>query len=58
MIHGAYGIDGVAISLPAVVGANGLETLVPISLNDEEKAALQESARVLKEVLAAEFPEA
>ncbi|MCD7757262.1 MAG: L-lactate dehydrogenase [Clostridiales bacterium] len=57
MIHGAYGIDGVALSLPAVVGANGMETLVPIHLNDEEIAALQASANVLKEVLDKEFPQ-
>ncbi|MCD8146688.1 MAG: L-lactate dehydrogenase [Clostridiales bacterium] len=57
MIHGAYGIDGVALSLPAVVGADGMETLVPIHLSDEETAALQDSARVLKEVLDKEFPQ-
>ncbi len=57
MIHGAYGIDGVALSLPVVVGADGMETLVPIHLNDEEIAALRASANVLKEVLDREFPQ-
>ncbi len=57
MIHGAYGIDGVALSLPAVVGADGMETLVPIHLSDEEIAALRASANVLKEVLDSEFPQ-
>ncbi|MCD7830241.1 MAG: L-lactate dehydrogenase [Clostridiales bacterium] len=57
MIHGAYGIEGVALSLPAVVGAGGMETLVPIHLSDEEVAALRASAKVLKEVLDSEFPQ-
>ena len=31
MIHGNYGIDGIALSMPAIVGASGVETHVPIS---------------------------
>ncbi len=45
------GIDGVALSMPAIVGRNGVEGLVPIRLDDEEKVALQASADTLKEVL-------
>lgn len=51
MMHGEYGIDGVCLSMPAVVGAEGLETKVPISLDEDEIKALQESARTLKEVV-------
>ncbi len=50
--HGNYGIDGVALSLPAIVGKDGIETLVPIQLNEEETTKLQESAAALKAVLA------
>lgn len=57
MIHGTYGVDGVALSLPAVVGAAGVETLVPLHLNGEEEAALRESAQVLKECLHSELDE-
>ena len=46
------GIDGVALSMPAIVGRNGVEGLVPIRLDDEEKVALKASADTLKEVLA------
>lgn len=49
--HGEFGIDGVALSMPAIVGRNGVEGSVPIRLNDEEKAALQKSADTLKKVL-------
>ena len=50
--HGSYGIDGVALSLPAVVGKDGVETIVPIALSEEEIAALRASAQTLKDVLA------
>ena len=51
MMHGEYDIDGVCLSMPAVVGADGLETKVPISLDEDEIKALQESAKTLKEVV-------
>ena len=49
--HGQYGIEGVALSMPAVVGKNGVETLVPIELNEAEQTALRHSADTLKQVL-------
>ena len=48
---GENGIDGVALSMPAIVGKNGVEALVPIELNDEEKADLLKSANTLKSVI-------
>ena len=36
ILHGNYGIEGIALSMPAIVGANGVETHVPIALSDEE----------------------
>ena len=49
--HGDFGIDGVALSMPAIVGRNGVEGSVPIRLSDDEIAALQESGNTLKNVL-------
>ena len=49
--HGEYGIDGVALSLPAVVGKDGIETYVPLNLNYKEVTALKKSADTLKEVI-------
>ena len=34
MLHGEYGIEGVTLSMPAVVGKNGIEKLVPIRLRE------------------------
>ena len=52
MMEGAYGIRDVVMSMPAVVGKDGVETPVPISLNEEELRKLQASAELLKEVIA------
>lgn len=50
-MHGEYGIDDVVLSMPCVVGSNGIEVQVPVVLSDEEKNKLQESARILKETI-------
>ena len=51
MLHGEYGIEGVSLSMPAVVGKNGIEKLVPIRLSEEEQGQLKASADTLKAVL-------
>lgn len=51
-LHGEQGIDGVTLSMPAIVGANGIERIVPIDLDEDEKAALRASAEVLKKTMA------
>ena len=50
MMHGEYGIDGIALSMPAIVGKDGIEKHVPISLNEKETKQLEESAKTLKQV--------
>ena len=51
MMYGEYGISDVALSMPAIVGKNGVETKVPIPLSDEELDRLQQSASMLRDVL-------
>lgn len=51
LLHGEYGIDGIALSMPAIVGAQGIETRVPIPLSDSELQKLQDSARSLREIV-------
>ena len=51
MMHGAYGIEGVALSMPAIVGAGGLEADIPIELSGEEALKLKDSADALKEIV-------
>jgi len=51
MLHGQYGIEGISLSMPAIVGREGVETFVPIQLNDNEIKNLRLSAKRLKEIL-------
>lgn len=50
-MHGEYGVSDVVLSMPAIIGKNGLEEHMPIELNGDEIRALRESAETLKEVL-------
>lgn len=47
MQEGACGVDGVALSLPAVVGNEGATHVVEPEMSDEERARLHASAAVL-----------
>lgn len=49
--HNNYGISDVALSMPAIVGKDGVECTVPFELSKKEVEALQESAKTLKEVI-------
>lgn len=49
-LHGDFGIDGATLSIPAVVGKDGIETIVPINLSVDELVKLQESAATLKQI--------
>lgn len=49
-MHGEYGIDDVVLSMPAIVGAYGMETPIPISLDEKEVEKLKESANILREI--------
>ena len=51
MIHGVYDIDGVSLSMPAIVGADGIESDIPINLSGEEALKLKESADSLKKIM-------
>ena len=48
LLEGEYGLNDLAIGVPCVLGANGIEKIVNISLNDAEKAKLSESADGVK----------
>lgn len=47
-LSGQYGIDGVFLSVPAIIGKNGIKEVVEIKLNKDELKSLQDSAEVLK----------
>ena len=52
MMHGEYGISDICLSMPTVVGREGVETRVSIQLNEQEESALSASAEQLSKVAA------
>ena len=52
MMHGEYGISDICLSMPTVVGREGVETRVPTQLNEQEESALSASAEQLSKVAA------
>ena len=52
VLEGQYGLEGLALSLPAIVGRNGLEEVLEIPLSGEEEQALVRSAGQMKEAIA------
>lgn len=50
-LEGQYGYDGLYIGVPAVLGASGVERVIEMELNDEEKAMLDHSANAVKSVV-------
>ena len=53
VLEGQYGQEGLALSLPAIVGRNGLEEVLEVPMSQGERLALDASARQLKEAIAA-----
>ena len=51
MMHGEYGIEDVCVSVLCLVGPNGVQGKLPISLTDEEVDKLKASADALKDVI-------
>ena len=50
-LEGEYGIDGVYLGAPVILGKNGIEKVIELQLNDEEKALLETSRGHVKEVM-------
>ena len=44
LLEGEYGLNNLCIGVPVVLGRNGIESIVEIDLNENEKNALKESA--------------
>lgn len=50
-LAGQYGLSGLALSVPAIVGKNGVEQVLEIPLNGQESAALLASATQMRDVI-------
>jgi malate dehydrogenase len=51
-LEGEYGYDGLFVGVPVILGADGLEKVIEIALEPDEKAALDRSAGSVRELLA------
>ena len=51
-LTGEYGIDDCYLGVPVVLGKNGVEKVIELDLNNEEKEMLQTSRSHVKEVMA------
>jgi malate dehydrogenase len=52
-VEGQYGVDGLYVGVPVVIGAGGVEQIVEVKLDEEAKANLQVSVDAVKELLVA-----
>jgi malate dehydrogenase len=52
LCEGEYGINGLFIGVPLMIGAKGIEKIFQIKLTDEENAMLQKTAGVVKNTVA------
>ncbi|MDO9534161.1 MAG: L-lactate dehydrogenase [Bacillota bacterium] len=57
LIDGNYGVKDIYLSVPCVLGRDGVENIIPFELNDEEKRNFIRSAEVVKRSLPIEFTE-
>ena len=52
-VKGAYGLDGLYVGVPTVIGAGGIERVVDIKLNADEQAMMTKSVDAVKGLVAA-----
>jgi malate dehydrogenase len=52
MLRGEFGIDGLFVGVPVVLGAGGMERVFEIELTAEERAAFERSADAVRELVA------
>ena len=52
-LEGEYGLSGVYIGVPILLGAGGVEKIIEVELTDDEKVALKRSAAAVEELVQA-----
>jgi malate dehydrogenase len=52
LLEGQYGVKGMFVGVPVVIGAGGVEKVIELDLNDEEKAMLSKSVESVKKSVA------
>lgn len=55
-LNGQYGVNGLYVGVPVVIGAKGVEKIVEMQLNTEEKAMFDKSVGAVRELMDAARP--
>mgnify|MGYP003481575857 FL=1 len=50
-LEGEYGMDDIMIGVPVIIGKNGIEKVIELDLNKDEKALLESSRKSVREVM-------
>jgi malate dehydrogenase len=50
-LEGEYGVNGLFVGVPAKLGAGGIEQIIEIKLQPDEKTALDKSAASVRELV-------
>ncbi len=51
-LQGEYGMEDICFGVPVMLGRTGVERIIELELNDEEKAAMQRSADLIRSTMA------
>lgn len=51
LLNGEYGMDGLYLGVPVILGKNGIEKIIELELNADERALLDESANHVRDVM-------
>jgi len=52
LLEGQFGINGLFVGVPVVIGAGGVERIIEVDLNDEERAMLARSVESVRKSVA------
>jgi malate dehydrogenase len=52
LLEGEYGIEGIYMGVPVILGANGVEQIIQLELTREEQQELAKSAEAVRELIA------
>lgn len=51
LLNGEYGMENIYLGVPVILGKNGIERIIELDLNADEKKLLEESAAAVKSVM-------
>jgi len=51
LLQGQYGVRDLYVGVPVVIGGSGVERIVEIELNRDERAAFDKSASAVRELI-------